>query len=180
MVLDNFREGVLSPEIYDPGLNPLGLNGGNNSLRSQVHFSRFFDNPFQSRPHVVLALLEQSKRVRVPVDAGPVRKPEFLCNGRRRAPADKGRLYLFALLVGADRASSLEPSKVHRCVRPALLAHALIVVHLVSSWKAYYSPRYFRTSCAPRRAYTDTPCRNWLRSLISGRSRKLNEQNAAR
>src|SRR5208282_5359307 len=58
--------------------------------------------------------------------------------------AASGRLYLFVLPVGANRATSLAPSKVHRCVRPALLTHALIVVHLDSSWKVYYSPSYVR------------------------------------
>jgi hypothetical protein len=181
VVLDNSRESVLSPEVYDPGLNRLGLNGGNNSGSSHADFSGILYSPLQSRPHVALALLEQSKRVRVPVDAGPVRKPEFPCNGHRRVPADKGRIYLFALLVGSDRESSLVPSKVHRCVRPSLLAHALIVVHSVPSWRAYHSPESNSEHHAPpSRVYTDTPCRNWLRSLISGRSRKLKEQNAAR
>ena len=103
------------------------LHGGNHGGSGHVHFARFFDDPLQGRPDVPLAFWEESKRVRVPVDAGPVCQPEFLRNGRRGTPADEGCFDLFPLLMAADRTTALVPAKAHRCVCFALLAHAAIV-----------------------------------------------------
>jgi hypothetical protein len=121
------------------------LDSRDNRAGRHVHFARLFDDPLQRCPDVALASLEQSKRVRVPVDARPVCQPEILSNGRRRAPADEDRLNLFPLLVSSNRASPLVPAKAHRSARRARLAHAAIVVLLVlrrkvrwTAWPARY------------------------------------------
>ena len=97
------------------------------ALSGHVHFARLFDDPLQCRPDVLLPFGEQSKRVRVPVNAGPICQPEFLRNGRWGTPADEGSFNFLPLLMAADRASPLVPAKVHRCIRSARLAHVAIV-----------------------------------------------------
>jgi hypothetical protein len=75
----------------------------NNRAGGHVYAVCPFDDPPKSRPNVPLALWEQPERVRVPVDAGPVRQPEFHCNRCRRAPANKCEFDLLPLNMGANR-----------------------------------------------------------------------------
>jgi hypothetical protein len=60
-----------------------------------------------ARTLAYLALWEQSKRMSMTVDAGPVCQSVFLRNGRRGAPADEGWLDLIPLLMAADRGAPL-------------------------------------------------------------------------
>ncbi len=106
------------------------LNSRHNCAGGHVHFARLFDDSLQGRPDVALAFGKQPKRVRVPVDAGPVCQPEILSDGRRGAPANEGTFDFFSLRVSADGAIPLVPSKAHHPARRARLAHAAIVVRV--------------------------------------------------
>ncbi len=57
------------------------LDSRHNCAGGHVHFARLFDDPLQGCPDVLLPFREQSQRVRVPVDAGPVCQSKFLRNG---------------------------------------------------------------------------------------------------
>ena len=67
-----------------------------------VHFARLLDDPLQCDPDVALALCEQSKGVRMTVDAGAVCESILPRNGGRTAPRDEIRLDLFPLGMRAD------------------------------------------------------------------------------
>jgi hypothetical protein len=79
---------------------------------------------FVSQKLLRCGVREEPKGVCMPVDAGPVRKPKFFCDGRRGAPPNEGGLNLFSVIVAAHRAIPLVPSKVHRCVCISFEAHA--------------------------------------------------------
>ena len=99
------------------------LHSRHNCAGCHVHLARLFDDPLQGRPDVALASLEQSKRVRVPVDAGSVRQPEFLSNGCRRPPANEGTFDFLSLRMSADGAIPLVPSKASRRCEPSQSRH---------------------------------------------------------
>jgi hypothetical protein len=106
------------------------LDGRNYCGSGHINLTRLFNDSFQSRPDIPLALLKQSKRVRVPIDAGTVSESKLCCDGRRRTPADEGCFDLFPLLVSTDRTIPLVPAKAHSRVGLALLVRVSIVVRL--------------------------------------------------
>jgi hypothetical protein len=142
----------------------VSLDSRDNCARRHIHFTSLFYDPLQGCPDVALAFGKQPKRVRVPVDAGPICKPVFLSNGRRGAPAYEGRFNLFPLRVRADRASPLVSSKVHRCIRRVRWTHAAIVVRLAFPRKASQS--------RSRRAYNAVESKQ---AILKGTAMNLRE-----
>ena len=85
----------------------VGLNGRHHCRSRNVNLARSFDNLFQGRPDIALALREKPESVGVAIDTGAVCQPVFLGNGCWAFPRDELGLDLCQFRVATYRAVAL-------------------------------------------------------------------------